>query len=73
MREEVESACIWFVVVGVARGLAQTLQFFCFGVIGEALTKRVRVSILKKICEMEIGFHDDPANTPGKLLKSLEL
>ena len=65
MRGKVESACIGFVVVGIARGLARTLQFF-FGF------SKVRVSLLKKIFEIKIGLHDDPANPPGKLFEALE-
>jgi ABC-type multidrug transport system fused ATPase/permease subunit len=73
MREEVESACIWFVIVGLIRAIVQGIQYWCFGVIGEAMTMRMRVALLKKIFEMEIGFHDDPSHAPGKLLKALQL
>jgi ABC-type multidrug transport system fused ATPase/permease subunit len=73
MKEKVETACIWFVVCGTVRAVADTVQCYCFGVIGEAMTMRVRVTLLKKIFEMEIGFHDDPGHAPGKLLKALQL
>lgn len=73
MKQEVETACVWFVVAGLIRAVVQTFQFYSFGVIGEAMTMRVRVTLLKKIFEMEVGFHDDPENAPGKLLKALQL
>jgi ATP-binding cassette subfamily B (MDR/TAP) protein 1 len=34
---------------------------------------RCRLKILRTILSQEIGFHDDPQNTPGQLAKALEI
>ena len=37
------------------------------------MTQRLRVAILTSMFRQEVGFHDNPANTPGMLSKALEL
>mmetsp|Transcript_30535 Transcript_30535/g.54595 ORF Transcript_30535/g.54595 Transcript_30535/m.54595 type:complete len:1272 (-) Transcript_30535:403-4218(-) len=73
MKEDLEWLSIYFCIVGVANFFAGTVENGCFAVLGEAMTQRIRVAILTSIFRQEIGFHDDPENTPGMLNKALEL
>jgi len=73
MRRELEMLCIYFGLLGAGDFLANTLEHSCFAILGEAMTQRIRVAVLRAIFRQEIGFHDDPDNTPGKLAKALEL
>jgi len=73
MRRELELLCIWFVLIGLGQFFCSVLAQGCFAVLGEGMTQRMRVAILTAIFRQEIGFHDDPENTPGKLAKALEL
>lgn len=40
---------------------------------GEAITKRLRIQLLTSVLRQEIGYHDDPAHTPGKLTHALQV
>jgi len=73
MRAEMERAALLLAAVGITKCVASILQYYCFGVVGEAITKRCRVSLLTMIFSQEIGYHDDPAHTPGTLTRSLEI
>lgn len=73
MKSQAEMAALWFVIVGVARCIASTLQFACFGVIAEITTREARVTMLTNIFRQDIGYHDDPENTPGKLVAALKV
>ncbi|CAE7455850.1 ABCB5 [Symbiodinium sp. CCMP2456] len=73
MKSQAEMAALWFVIVGVARCIASTFQFACFGVIAEITTREARVTMLTSIFRQDIGYHDDPENTPGKLVAALKV
>eukprot|EP00928_Gymnodinium_smaydae_P033185 TRINITY_DN23836_c0_g1_i1.p1 TRINITY_DN23836_c0_g1~~TRINITY_DN23836_c0_g1_i1.p1 ORF type:complete len:1336 (+),score=227.56 TRINITY_DN23836_c0_g1_i1:98-4009(+) len=73
MKTEVERAAILFLVVGLVSFVTSGLQFTCFGVLGEAITKRCRVEMLTSIFRQDVGFHDNPKHTPGRLVKSLQV
>ncbi|CAE7643961.1 ABCB5 [Symbiodinium sp. CCMP2592] len=73
MKSQAEMAALWFVIVGVARCVASTFQFACFGAIAEITTREARVTMLTSIFRQDIGYHDDPENTPGKLVAALKV
>ncbi|CAE8612278.1 unnamed protein product [Polarella glacialis] len=73
MKEDVEMAAIWFVVIGAIKCVASVVQFGCFGLISEAATKRCRESMLTAMFRQEIGYHDNPEHTPGRLVKALQV
>mmetsp|Transcript_57302 Transcript_57302/g.101615 ORF Transcript_57302/g.101615 Transcript_57302/m.101615 type:complete len:1276 (+) Transcript_57302:45-3872(+) len=73
MREDVQMLCIFFACLGAAQMILLTFEQGCFAILGEAMTQRIRVAVLTSIFRQEIGFHDDPENTPGKLSRALEL
>lgn len=73
MREELQMMCVIFVIIGVSCLIGSTVSHGCFSILGEAMTQRLRVAILTSMFRQEVGFHDNPENTPGMLSKALEL
>ncbi|CAE7810872.1 ABCB1, partial [Symbiodinium necroappetens] len=73
MRADLELMALTFVIIGVSAFIGSTVSHGCFSILGEAMTQRLRVAILTGMFRQEVGFHDDPANTPGMLSKALEL
>ncbi|CAJ1449438.1 unnamed protein product, partial [Effrenium voratum] len=73
MRSDLEFMSLLFVIIGVSCLLGSTISNGCFAILGEAMTQRLRVNILTTMFRQEVGFHDNPENTPGMLSKALEL
>lgn len=73
MRHELEQLSIFFCGIAAAIQVGSFVEHGCFGILGEAMTQRLRVAILGALFRQEIGFHDDPDNTPGMQSKALEL
>jgi len=73
MRADLELMALIFVIIGVSAFVGSTISHGCFSILGEAMTQRLRVAILTGMFRQEVGFHDNPANTPGMLSKALEL
>lgn len=73
MKRDVEQAALLFVLVGLAKFFGTAFQFASFGKLAETTTKECRVRMLQAMFEQEIGYHDDPDHTPGKLVGSLRL
>jgi len=73
MKEELTLLCIYFIIIGIANWLGQIAQFGFFGILGNAMTKRIRVALFTQFLRQEIGFHDDPSHTPGQLAAAVRL
>uniref|UniRef100_A0A7S4QNS6 Bile salt export pump n=1 Tax=Alexandrium monilatum TaxID=311494 RepID=A0A7S4QNS6_9DINO len=73
MKRETEKAAIWFTAMGLTRFFAVLTYYTCFGMIAEGMTKRCRQAMLETMCRQEIGFHDNPEHTPGRLSHLLQL
>lgn len=73
MKSSAETAAMWFVVFGVAKCAATSVQFGSFGIIAEVTTREARVAMLTHMFRQEIGYHDDPENSPGKLVAALKI
>lgn len=73
MREEIERVCIYFLIGGIACLVGNFMQGFSFGVIAESITLRLRVLLLTTVLRQEIGFHDNPEHTPGKLCRAFQV
>mmetsp|Transcript_33964 Transcript_33964/g.79421 ORF Transcript_33964/g.79421 Transcript_33964/m.79421 type:complete len:1287 (+) Transcript_33964:164-4024(+) len=73
IKEDMEMVCIIFLCIAAGDVIGVTMGQGCFAIIGEAMTKRLRVELLVQLFRQEIGFHDDPEHTPAKLGKALEL
>eukprot|EP00931_Biecheleriopsis_adriatica_P061611 TRINITY_DN3704_c0_g1_i7.p1 TRINITY_DN3704_c0_g1~~TRINITY_DN3704_c0_g1_i7.p1 ORF type:complete len:1293 (-),score=288.25 TRINITY_DN3704_c0_g1_i7:505-4383(-) len=73
MKKEVEKAAIMLTVLGATKLMAMMMQYYCFGRIAEATTMGCRVTMLTAMLRQDAGFHDDPRNTPGKLVAALKI
>jgi ATP-binding cassette subfamily B (MDR/TAP) protein 1 len=72
MRREVLKGCAWFCAGAVLLFFVNIGQFGSFGVIGESLTRNVRVNLLQSVMRQEIGYHDDSEHTPSILAKAFQ-
>ncbi|XP_029030800.1 bile salt export pump-like isoform X3 [Betta splendens] len=70
-RKEIDSICVFFVVVGVVSFFTQTLQGYAFSKSGELLTRRLRRLGFQAMLGQEIGWFDDHRNSPGALTTRL--
>lgn len=70
-REQIDGICVLFVSVGVMSFFSQFLQGFAFAKSGELLTRRLRKIGFQAMLRQEIGWFDDPNNSPGALTTRL--
>ncbi|XP_007888070.1 bile salt export pump isoform X2 [Callorhinchus milii] len=70
-RKEINSICLFFVVVGLVSFLTQFLQGYFFAKSGELLTRRLRKIGFQAMLGQEIGWFDDRKNSPGTLTTRL--
>ena len=72
-RDDIVFLCFVFLIIAASVQIGNIIEHGGFAVLAESMTARLRVDILKAIFRQEIGFHDDPENTPGMMSKALEL
>ncbi|XP_051908244.1 bile salt export pump-like isoform X2 [Hippocampus zosterae] len=70
-RKEIDSICLFFVMVGVVSFFTQMLQGYAFSKSGELLTRRLRRLGFHAMLGQEIGWFDDHKNSPGALTTRL--
>ncbi|KAK2856759.1 hypothetical protein Q5P01_005494 [Channa striata] len=70
-RNEIDSVCLFFVMVGVVSFFTQMLQGYAFSKSGELLTRRLRRLGFRAMLGQEIGWFDDHRNSPGALTTRL--
>ncbi|XP_059503332.1 bile salt export pump isoform X3 [Stegostoma tigrinum] len=70
-RNQINSICLFFVIVGMVSFLTQFLQSYFFAKSGEKLTRRLRKLGFKAMLGQEIGWFDDRKNNPGTLTTRL--
>ncbi|XP_066542047.1 bile salt export pump [Hoplias malabaricus] len=70
-REQINGVCVLFVIVGCMSFFSQFLQGYAFAKSGELLTRRLRKIGFQAILKQEIGWFDDPVNSPGSLTTRL--
>ncbi|KAG7227548.1 hypothetical protein INR49_005363 [Caranx melampygus] len=70
-REQINGICVLFCIVAVISFFSQFLQGFAFAKSGELLTRRLRKMGFKAMLKQEIGWFDDPLNSPGALTTRL--
>ncbi|KAM8748861.1 bile salt export pump [Acanthopagrus schlegelii] len=70
-REQIDGICLLFCIVAVASFFSQFLQGFAFAKSGELLTRRLRKLGFQAMLRQEIGWFDDPTNSPGALTTRL--
>ncbi|KAK3543254.1 hypothetical protein QTP70_014083 [Hemibagrus guttatus] len=70
-RKQINGVCVLFVSVGVMSFFSQFLQGYAFAKSGELLTRRLRKIGFQAMLRQEIGWFDDPMNSPGTLTTRL--
>ena len=60
-----------FVVIGVVDLIARSVQGYCFGKSGQALTTRLRSLFYSALLRQRVSWFDSPANSIGKLTTTL--
>merc|ERR1712216_305879 len=73
MKKEVTFYTWMFVIIAAVMFICNVMQTSFLGMIGEGLTKRLRIHLLTSVLRQEIGYLDDPAHTPGKLTHALQV
>ncbi|GLJ58536.1 hypothetical protein SUGI_1456730 [Cryptomeria japonica] len=71
IRGKIRSYCIIFVALTVWSFLANVIEHYNFAVMGEFLTRRVRMKMLSKILTFEVGWFDMKENSSGAVCSSL--
>ncbi|XP_028291135.1 bile salt export pump isoform X2 [Gouania willdenowi] len=70
-RKQINQICILFCVIGAISFLFQFVQGYAFAKSGELLTRRLRKVGLQSMLRQEVGWFDDPKNSPGTLTTRL--
>ncbi|XP_077584233.1 bile salt export pump-like isoform X2 [Stigmatopora nigra] len=70
-RREIDSICLFFVMVGIVSFFTQMLQGYAFSKSGELLTRRLRRLGFHAMLGQEVGWFDDHKNSPGALTTRL--
>ncbi|XP_040297614.1 bile salt export pump-like [Bufo bufo] len=70
-RNQINGICVLFVLIGVVSFLTQFLQGYTFAKSGELLTRRLRRIGFQSMLGQEVGWFDDPKNSPGALTTRL--
>ncbi|KAG8053754.1 hypothetical protein GUJ93_ZPchr0001g29853 [Zizania palustris] len=63
VRDEVNKYCSFIVGMGIITVLANFLQHFYFGIMGEKMTERVRRMMFSAILRNEVGWFDEEENS----------
>ncbi|MEE6489516.1 hypothetical protein FKM82_015600 [Ascaphus truei] len=70
-KEQINGICVLFVLIGAISFLTQFLQGYTFAKSGELLTRRLRKIGFQSMLGQEVGWFDDPRNSPGALTTRL--
>ncbi|XP_075036809.1 bile salt export pump-like [Mixophyes fleayi] len=70
-RNQIDGICVLFVLIGAVTFLTQFLQGYTFAKSGELLTRRLRKIGFQAMMGQEVGWFDDPRNSPGALTTRL--
>ncbi|KAL0963811.1 hypothetical protein UPYG_G00313890 [Umbra pygmaea] len=68
---QINGICLLFCAVAVISFFSQFLQGYAFGKSGELLTRRLRKLGFQAMLRQEVGWFDDPRNSPGALTTRL--
>ncbi|XP_073305508.1 ABC transporter B family member 2-like [Primulina huaijiensis] len=71
-RHEIKKISLLFCGGGVLTLIVHGLTYFCFGIMGERLTLRLRKKMFKAMLRNEMGWFDDVNNTSTMLASQLE-
>jgi ABC-type multidrug transport system fused ATPase/permease subunit len=68
-----ELLALCFGALAIMAFFAQWIQTYVFEIIGERMTRRLRIDYFKALMRQEIGFFDDAANSLGVLTSRLAI
>jgi ATP-binding cassette subfamily B (MDR/TAP) protein 1 len=69
--DEAKFSALLFFILGIASLIVTTFQLLIFGVIGESITRKLRIETYNKILRMPIPWFDLPRNNGGSLTARL--
>ncbi|KAM7494945.1 hypothetical protein LguiB_029554 [Lonicera macranthoides] len=67
LRQEVDKWCLLIACMGVVTVVANFLQHFYFGIMGEKMTERVRRMMFSAMLRNEVGWFDEEENSADTL------
>ncbi|XP_022890173.1 LOW QUALITY PROTEIN: ABC transporter B family member 20-like [Olea europaea var. sylvestris] len=67
LRQEVDRWCLIIAGMGIVTVIANFLQHFYFGIMGEKMTERVRRMMFSAMLRNEVGWFDDEENSADNL------
>ncbi|GFS34213.1 P-glycoprotein 6 [Actinidia rufa] len=67
LRQEVNKWCLIITCMGIVTVVANFLQHYYFGIIGEKMTKRVRIMMFSAMLRNEVGWFDEEENSADTL------
>ncbi|KAI5659872.1 hypothetical protein M9H77_28665 [Catharanthus roseus] len=67
LRQEVDKWCLIIACMGVVTVVANFLQHFYFGIMGEKMTERVRRMMFSAMLRNEVGWFDEEENSADNL------
>ncbi|XP_019191856.1 PREDICTED: ABC transporter B family member 20-like [Ipomoea nil] len=67
IRHEVDKWCLIIACMGIVTVVANFLQHFYFGIMGEKMTERVRRMMFSAMLRNEVGWFDDEENSADNL------
>nr|AAK19598.2 putative ABC transporter [Sterkiella histriomuscorum] len=71
IREKSDYYCLLMFIAALVALCTGFSQKFCFGVIGENVTLKIRKSLYRSILMKHIGFFDEKENSPGVISSSM--
>ncbi|KAJ6432713.1 hypothetical protein OIU84_019871 [Salix udensis] len=67
LRQDVDRWCLMIAIMGVVTVVANFLQHFYFGIMGEKMTERVRRMMFSAMLRNEVGWFDEEDNSADTL------
>ncbi|XWS07812.1 hypothetical protein CRYUN_Cryun41cG0022900 [Craigia yunnanensis] len=71
LRDEVDRWCLIIACMGIVTVVANFLQHFYFGIVGEKMTERVRRMMFSAMLRNEVGWFDEEENSADTLFMRL--
>ena len=69
--DEINFYALLFLILGIAAFILTTFQNACMTIVGEHITRSIRIETFRKIMKMPLFWFDDMKNNPGALTSRL--
>ena len=70
-RHKIDIYVVYFIVLGIAALVFSGIQLALLNIVGNHLSKKLRIAVFQKYLTMDIGWHDLPENNAGVLISRL--